>query len=113
MPLNKEISMSDSNPPVRSDIKPSFNMTPFVDVNGNYPSTSGQSEHIPFATAINPFFPPLNPYAPSPHKRHRERNSDEEKKDLTTIPNWNDGQRNDIFAEIEELVCLEVIKTRY
>ena len=89
-------------------------MTPFINVNGNYPSTSVQYEQIPLATAINPFFPPLNPSAPSPHKRHRDQHSDDIEEEVDeTLPDWNYDQRNDIFAEIQALVCLEVIKTRY
>lgn len=97
----------------QSDPERSFDMTPFINVNSNYPSNTAQYEHIPLSTAINPFFPPLNPSAPSPHKRNRAQHSDNIKEQVETLPDSNYGQRNDIFAEIQALVCLEVIKTRY
>jgi len=59
---------------------------------------------------INPFFPPMNPAAPSPHKR---RQTDpliehaESSHSVETLP------RHDIFAEIEVLAGLEVLTTRY
>jgi hypothetical protein len=113
IPLNKERFMSRSVQPEQPDTERSFNMTPFIDVNGNYPSTTAQYEYIPLATAINPFYPPLNPSAPSPHKRHRDQHSDDIEEEVETLPDWNNAQRNDIFTEIQALVCMEVIKTRY
>ena len=112
-PLNKERIMSRSVQPEQSDTERSFNMAPFINANDNYPSTTAQYEHIPLATAINPFFPPLNPSAPSPHKRHRDQHSDDIEEEVETLPDWNNAQRNDIFTEIQALVYLEVIKTRY
>ena len=111
-PLNKEGIMSRSVHPEQAGTERSFNMAPFTNAKDNYPSIMAQSEPIPLATAINPFFPPLNPPAPSPHKRHRDQHPDDVKGEVETIPDWNNGQRNDIFVEIQALVCLEVIKTR-
>jgi len=59
---------------------------------------------------INPFFPPLNPAAPSPHKRRRTDpliEHGESSGSGDTLP------RHDIFAEIEVLASLEVLTTRY
>jgi hypothetical protein len=113
IPVNKEGFMSRSVHPEQSGTERSFNMAPFIDVKDNYPSITTQYEPIPLATAINPFFPPLNPSAPSPHKRHRDQPPDDVKGEVETIPDWNNGPRDDIFVEIQALVCLEVIKTRY
>ena len=59
---------------------------------------------------INPFFPPMNPAAPSTHKRRRTDPLIEHA-ELNSL--GNTLQRHDIFAEIEVLASLEVLTTRY
>jgi hypothetical protein len=93
----------------------SLNIPSFVNDFGNckYKSTPARFEQIPFANAINPFFPPLNSSEPSPHKRHLDLHSPETQGTPNPNTNVNCPRKNDIFTEIQALVSLEVIKTRY
>lgn len=70
------------------------------------------NNYSPLATAINPFFPPLNPAAPSLHKRHRDT-PPPEPEDSKPLPSIKINETTDIFGEIQVLVRLEVIQTRY
>lgn len=58
---------------------------------------------------INPFFPPMNPAAPSPNKRRR---TDPLIDHAEGNGRYNTSTRHDIFAEIEALACMEVLTSR-
>jgi hypothetical protein len=58
---------------------------------------------------INPFFPPMNAAAPSPHKRRR---TDPLVDHFELYARGNSLPRQDIFAEVEALANLEVLTTR-
>lgn len=58
---------------------------------------------------INPFFPPMNAAAPSPHKRRR---TDSLMDQFELYARGYNLPRQDIFAEVEALANLEVLTTR-
>jgi hypothetical protein len=69
-------------------------------------------QYFPVATAINPFHPPKQIPIPSPHKRPREKTAYESVYE-TLIPPEKQHQEDDIYAEIQTIICLEAAKTRY
>ena len=107
-PSNKENGMTRSVQPTQENCPLSLNTSFSNNAEGTrYRSAPIEVNPLPFANAINPFFPPLNSSASSAHKRQRDTTDVE---DTMPLPN---NQRTDIFSEIQALVCLEVMKTRF
>jgi hypothetical protein len=70
-------------------------------------------QYFPIQAPINPFHPPKQNPVPSPHKRPREKTAYESIYETLTIPPEKYIQEDDIYAEIQAIICLEAAKTRY
>jgi len=112
VPIQKGKKPTESCPTSSTPLR---NTSPLSDDinNSKYDFTPIQvNTYSHLATAINPFFPPLNPTAPSLHKRPRDT-THPEPEDSKLLPSIKINETTDIFGEIQALVLLEVIKTRY
>ena len=114
---------------------PQLQLPPIINENATIPhiSWNANQPHITMSTSVhtNPLYisvpiqheyqyiPPINPFHPptqvptSPHKRPRAKNAYESVYERAIIPHGSQVQTSDLDTEMQVVICLESLSTRY